>query len=82
MLLDSADSCQGKLHIFVRACASVLKPERLGLDPVHQNNAHPGERVIVEFAGGYANNTAPVKFLLVQGYALFNKSKLTIISFP
>lgn len=54
----------------IEARTDVLQTQGIGLDAVHEDDAHAGEGIVIQFADGLASHFAPSEFLFVQGAAL------------
>jgi len=58
---------QGLAQRAVEARADVLQAQRVHLDAVHEDDAHPGEGVVVELADGLGGHFPPGELLLGKG---------------
>jgi hypothetical protein len=70
VLLDAADPGQGRLEGRVHPGTGMREAEGLRLDAVHEDDAHPGERVVGELAAGRLNEIFPGEDLLFDRDAL------------
>jgi hypothetical protein len=66
VLLDATDARERQLQVAVHARAGVTEAVRLRLQPVHQDDTHAREGVVVEFAGRRTHHVAPRELLLFE----------------
>jgi hypothetical protein len=82
MLLDPADFCQSELELFVHPRAGMLKSHSLGFNPIHQNNSHSGERIVIQFARRHPDYVVPIELLFFQwnAFSLIKPKLMQVLS--
>ncbi len=66
VLLDAADLGQRQAQLLVEARNAVLEAQGVGLHAVHEDDAHTGKRIVIEFADRLAGHFLPCELLLLQ----------------
>jgi hypothetical protein len=68
MLLDTAYPRQRELQITIHARIRVAEAQRFRLNAIHEDDAHPREGVVIEFAIRRLDQLPPGEALLFQGH--------------
>src|SRR5687768_4035193 len=72
MMLDASDLCKRQAHVAVHhARGGVRKTHCFRFESVHEDDAHSGERIIIEFTCRCLHQVSPGKDLLVERCSFF-----------
>ena len=73
MLFDPANAGERQLHLAIHARAGVAEPQRLQLDPVHEDDANASVGIVVEFTDRLLDELTPREALLIQWAAFLGE---------